>query len=319
MSNLNYKIKTDKRLKLAIFALLALLIVTLPVFAFSSRKSELYVDKKASGEQDGSSAHPYDSISKAIDHAKDDAEIHVAKGEYKENISIKDGIKIFGHDKDDTIIKAKKGKLATVSMKNNSEINGLTIKDGKRGIWVENDAKAKIIDCIVKDNDDDGIGIEGGDTKKSNQVIISKVEIKDNGWDGIYSTGARRISITDSKIYRNKKEGINLAAGTSAWIGETSIRENKGSGMKLVIDQSEIWTKNNDIRLNSREGIEIASFGGAGRIDLSKSKIVKNGRFGIARLQRAGYINWGTSLTFGIQPELWENILGNISRVIYIK
>ena len=204
-------------------------------------------------------------------------------------------------------------------MKNNSTINGFTIKGGKRGIWVENDAKASIVDCIIKNNDDDGIGIEGGNTSAVDQVSISKTEIRDNGWDGIYSTGPRKISIMDSEIKGNAKEGINLASGTSAWIYGNSIKENRGSGMKLVLDQSGIWTKKNDIRSNKREGIEIASYGGAGRIDISKSKIVKNGRFGIARLQRAGSTDWGAGLTFGIQSELWENYFGSISNVIYLK
>jgi hypothetical protein len=319
MFNLNCKIKADKKLKLAIFGLLALLIATLPVFAFSSRKSELYVDAKANGEQNGSSAHPYKTINEALRHAKDDADIHVAKGEYEENISIKDGIDLFGHDKDDTIIKSEKKKWATVSMKNNATINGFTIKDGKRGIWIEKDAKASISDCIIKDNYDDGVGIEGGDTKKSNQVYIGKTEIKDNGWSGIYSAGPRRIVLIDNVISKNKKDGVDLASGTSAWIEGNSIRENKASGMKLRLDQSDIWTKDNDIRLNNREGIEVSSYGGVGRIDIAKSKIVKNDRYGIARLQRAGQTNWGTSLTLGSKTELWENDFGNISKLFYIK
>ncbi|KKP78268.1 MAG: hypothetical protein A2271_03990 [Candidatus Moranbacteria bacterium RIFOXYA12_FULL_35_19] len=315
----NYQIKGDKKLKLAIFCFLAFSIITLPMFVFSSRKSELYVDIKAGDEQDGSSSHPYDSISEAIDHAKDKAEIHVAKGEYKENISLEDGIKLFGEDKEKTIINAEKEKQAAVSMKNNSTINGFTIKDGKRGIWVEKDAKVSIVDCIIKDNHDDGIGIEGGDTSSSDQVSISETQIKDNDWTGIYSTGPRRIFITESEISGNKKDGIDLARGTKGWIGENSIRENGGSGMKLVLDGSEIWTRRNDIRENKREGIETASFGIAGRIDIAKTKIVKNGLFGIARLQRAGHADWNKTFTVSDQSELWENRSGNISNVIYIK
>ena len=319
MLSFNREINANKRLKLAIFGLVILIIIILPVFVLASRKSQLYVDAKASGTQNGSASHPFDSISEAISHAKDKTEIHVAKGEYKENISLKDGIKLFGSDKEKTIIKAKKDKYAAVAMKNNSTINGFTIKGGKRGIWVENDAKASIVDCIIKDNEDDGIGIEGGNAQDSNQVSISETKIKNNGWDGIYSTGPRRISIMDSEISQNRKDGINLAGGTSAWIYGNSIRENGASGMKLISDQSNIWAKKNDIRLNNREGAEISSYGGAGRIDISKSKIVKNSRFGIARLQRAGDTNWGANLTFSAQPELWENFFGGISNVIYIK
>ena len=320
MFNLKKSIQINRGLKIAIFSFLALIIIALPTLASSSRKTHLYVDIKAGDEQDGSSSHPYDSINEAIDHAKnkDGVEIHVAKGEYKENITLRNGIKLFGEDREKTIIKAKKGKNEAISMKNNSTINGFTIKNGKSGIWVERDAKASIINCIIKDNDN-GIAIEGGDTKSSNQVSISKTKIKNNSRSGIYSAGARKISITENEIFGNKKDGIDLARETKAWIEENSIRENGGSGMKLVLDESEIWTKRNDIRENKREGIEIASFGGYGRVDIAKSKIVKNGLFGIARLQRAGNINWNNFFTLSNQTEVWRNFSGNISHIIYIK
>jgi len=320
MIKLNQAIKTEKKLKLAVFAFFVLAIMTLPIFASSSRKSHLYVDHKAGDNRDGSTSHPYKSISEAIDHAKnkDKVEIHVAKGEYKENITLRNGVKLFGENRENTIIKAKKEKYETVSMKNNSTIDGFTIKNGKSGIWIERDAEASIVNCIVKDNDN-GIAIEGGDTKKSNQVSISKTKIKNNDRSGIYSAGARRISITENEISENRKDGIDLARATSAWISENSIRNNKGSGMKLVLDQSNIWTRKNDIRENGREGIEVASFGTEGRIDIAKTKIVKNGLFGVARLQRAGAIDWNKFFTTNNQTEVWENRSGNISPIIYIK
>ncbi len=313
-------VQVNKGLKIGIFAFFALAIITLPMFVSSSRKSHLYVDHKAGDNRDGSTSHPYKSISEAIDHAKnkDNIEIHVAKGEYKENITLRNGIKLFGEDREKTIIKAKKEKYETVSMKNDSTIDGFTIKNGKSGIWVERDAEASIVDCIIKDNDN-GIAIEGGDTKKSNQVSISKSKIKDNDRSGIYGAGARRISITESEISGNKKDGIDLARETSAWLEGNSIRNNRGSGMKLVLDQSNIWTRKNDIRENGREGIEVASFGTEGRIDIAKTKIVKNGLFGIARLQRAGTTDWNKFFTANNQTELWENRSGSISHIIYIK
>ena len=319
MNKSREKINFKKRLKIAIFGLFLFIIMVLPGFAVSSKKTHLYVDHKVEKSGDGSASHPYRTITEAINNAKDKTEIHVAKGEYEENITLRKGVKLFGEDKEKTVIKAKKERNETVSMKNNSTIDGFTIKNGKMGIWIEKDAEASIINCIIKNNDDDGIGIEGGNTKRSNQVSISKTKIKDNGWSGIYSAGERRISITDSEISENKKDGIDLARGVSAWMENNSIRNNRGSGMKLVIDQSNFWTKKNDIRENGREGIEVASFGGQGRIDISKTKIVKNGLYGIARLQRSGQTDWNQFFTFSNQSEIWENRAGNISNVIYIK
>lgn len=319
MIKLNQILKDKKSLKIAVFVFLALAIMTLPIFAFSSRKSDLYVNAKVTGEQNGSKNHPYKTINQALDKADGKVEIHIAKGEYKENITLKKGVKLLGENKDNTIIKAKKDKWATVFIKNDAEINNLTIKDGKKGIWVKKDAEATITNCFIKDNDGVGIYIEANNINKSNQVVISNTKVKGNDHSGIQAVGARRITITNSEIYGNKKDGIDLARGTSAWIGGTSIKDNKGSGMKLVLDQSSIWTKSNDVRRNSREGIEIASYGTDGKIDISKTKIVDNGRFGIARLQRAGYTSWAKNLTYGIAPEFWGNISGSISSVLYIK
>lgn len=319
MFKLKQSIQVNKGLKKAIFVFFALAIIILPIVAFSSQKSDLYVNAKASGEQNGSKTHPYKTINQALDEADGKVEIHVAKGEYKENITLKKGVKLLGENKNNTIIKAKKDKWATVFIKNDAEINNFTIKDGKRGIWVKKDAEATITNCFIKNNKEEGIYIEANNTKESNQVVISKNKIKGNDYRGIRSVGARKISITESEIIENKSDGIDLARETKAWIAQNSIRGNKGSGMKLVLDQSNIWTSKNDIRENSREGIEVASFGTEGRIDIAKTKIVKNGLFGIARLQRAGTADWNKFFTASNQTEIWENRSGNISHIIYIK
>jgi len=318
---LSQKKKVSKRFNLVTFSVIALLLIIMPIFAFSSHKKDLYVNVKAGKIQNGSEAHPYKTIGKALDEADHKTEIHVAKGEYDENVTLKKGIKLLGDDKDNTIIKAKKDKWATVTMEGDSKIDGFTIKRGKRGVWVEGGAKASIIDCIVDYNKKDGIAIKGKDTKKSHQVVISKSEVRDNGQAGVYSTGARRVVIEDSEITDNKSDGIDLARGTSAWISKNKIKNNKGSGLKLTIDRSNIWTKNNSIRDNNREGLEISFFGQAGRINIAKSKIVDNDLYGIARIQRASFSSslWSKYLTFDNRIKFWGNKRGNISRIFFMK
>ena len=206
-------------------------------------------------------------------------------------------------------------------MEDDSEVDDFTIKRGKRGILVKKSAKASIIDCIVKYNKKDGIFIQGGDTKKSHQVVVSKSEIRNNGQAGIYSTGKRRVVIMDSEIYNNKSDGIDLAGGTSAWIAKNKVKNNGGSGFKLVIDNSDIWTKSNSIRNNKREGMEISFSGGAGRINIAKTKIVNNDLHGIAKIQK-GFLTtslWNKYLTVENNTQLWGNKLGNVVRVYLSK
>ncbi len=307
--------------KLIIGGLVLMFLVSLPILAFSSHNDDLYVNAKANSHQNGSSSHPYKTIKQALNKADHKTEIHVAKGVYEENITLKKGIKLLGDDKDNTILKAKKTGRSVVTMEDNSEIDGFTIKRGKRGILVKKPAKVSIIDCIVSYNRKDGIFIQGGDTKKSHQVVVSESEIRNNGQAGIYSTGMRRVVIMNSEIRNNKSDGINLAGGTSAWIAKNKVKNNGGSGFKLVIDGSDIWTKNNSIRRNKREGIEVAFSGKVGRINIAKTKIVNNGLYGIAKIQKTFLATnlWNKYLTMDNKTQFWGNGTGNIVRIFSFK
>jgi len=319
-----FKLKNRKinKSKTVILAIVTLIFAIAPFFAFGKHHKDLYVDHKASGKQDGSKSHPYEKIAWAIDHADSNTEIHVSKGEYEENITLKKGIKLFGEDADNTIIKAKKDKWSTVYMEDNSEIDGFTITRGDRGIWVGKHAKVNIIDCIVKYNDGDGIGAEGYDMSKSNQVYISKTEIRNNDRAGIYVSGSRRIVVMDSDIHDNSTDGIDLPRATSAYLSGNSIKNNGSSGIVATIDGSDIWTKSNSIRNNNREGMEVSYFGGTGRINVAKAKFVGNDRYAVARLQRGGTAistaTWNKYLTFESNNYFASNSFGNISNILRI-
>ena len=300
--------------RLVIGGLALIFLMSLPMLTFSRHHRDIYVDAKAGNNQDGSSSHPYETIKQALKKANHKDEIHVAKGTYKENITLKKGIKLWGEDSDDTIIKAKKTGQSTVTMEGDSKIDGFTIEKGKRGILVKKSAEVSIIDCNIKYNRKDGIFIQGGDTKKSHQVVISDSKIRNNGQAGIYSEGLRRVVITDNEIRDNKSDGVDLAEGTSAWIYKNKVNDNKGSGLKLVIDNADIWTKSNSIRRNKREGMEISFDGQAGKIDVAKTKIVDNTLYGIVKLEKYLLTNSleNKYLTIDSKTQFWGNNSGNI-------
>ncbi len=314
------RIARDKKFKM--YALTAILVafIAVPSFGLASRHENLYVNAKASGMEDGSREHPYAKIGSAIDKADSNAEIHVSKGEYEENITLKKGIKLFGEDADSTIITAKKDKWATVYMKDDSEIDDFSIKGGHEGIFIESHAQANIISCSVRYNDGDGISIEGGDTKKANQVYIGKTEIRNNDRAGVFVSGPRRVVLMDSEILDNKTDGVDFARGVVSYFAGNSMKNNGGSGLVVTLDGSDIWTKNNSFRDNSREGIEVSSFGGAGRMNVAKAKFVGNHNYGVARLQKGGtaisIATWNKNLTFDNKAYFATNGLGNISNIL---
>lgn len=299
-------------------SLLLVAIFVLPILSLAGHKDKLYVDDNASGTQDGSANHPYKTIAQAFKKADKNTEVHILSGTYKENIKVPAGVEVFGSNKKNVIIKAKNSGEPAVEMNNKTSIDNVTIKDGRHGIKVGVNDKVSITKCIVENNKKDGIHIKEGSVEEKRKVTISKSEIKGNGQAGIYAE-KRRVVIVDNEIINNDSDGIDLQKGAKAWVAGNRIKSNDGSGMKVVLDKSEIWTKNNSFRENKREGVEVNAYGIAGKIDINKSKFNDNGRYAIARILR-GSVSPAILGGFTVQSNnvFSGNRIGNISPAIRI-
>jgi len=315
MKSLKNRLFRGKLEVIGSLVLIALFVI--PLLSFAGGRKDIYVSANAKGIEDGSAKHPYRTISEALVHADKKTDVHVLKGSYEDNIEIPKGVRIFGSGSDDVTIRSRSSKKVVVSMKDDTVIDGVTIKKGKNGIWIKGDAEVSIVDCVIRDNESDGIKIAKGSTKHD-KVSITNSRIEDNGKSGIYS-GKRRIVLINNEIIGNDKDGIDLAAGASAWMEKNEIKENDKSGIKLTLDRSDIWMKNNSIRDNEREGIEINAYGGTGRIDVNKAKIIGNENFGIAKISRAAFSHsiWN-GLTIHDTKIIDGNKKGSISAVISI-
>lgn len=315
--------KTVKKRKFLAVMLVALFLAVSPVFVFSSKSQKVFVDGKAASSGDGSHSHPYKTINEALRKVRENGEIFIAEGTYKENLRLEKGIEIYGNagDKEKVVIQAKDDDVSAVVMGNETRIEKVTIKGGKNGIKVKEDSKVSIKECLIKDNKEDGIIIEGGDVKKSKLIYIVENEIRDNGWTGIYS-GKRRLTIENNRIENNGGDGIDIAKGSWAWVKGNQANKNHKSGMKIGIDESNIWIKSNSIRNNKREGIEVSFYGKLGNIEISKSKILNNGNYGITKLQRnsSSSVGLGESyLKLSSGNTVAGNDIGQISAVTWIK
>ncbi|OGI21564.1 MAG: hypothetical protein A2808_00820 [Candidatus Moranbacteria bacterium RIFCSPHIGHO2_01_FULL_55_24] len=300
------------------FALVVLIAV--PVIVLGGGKV-IYVDEDASGTEDGSSDHPYKTISRALKHAKDGTEVRVRSGEYKENITIPKEVKVVGNSKDNgkVVIKADHRDEAVVTMKDDAELFHVTVKNGKHGIRVESDAEVHIYDVHIKDNKKDGISLRSAPRNKKHQALIDDVKITGNGRSGIYSE-KRKVILINSEISRNGSDGIDFDPGTEAWVEKNKINDNRGSGAVFTLDGSAIWTKSNSIRNNKREGIEINGYGTRGDVGIKKATIIGNGNYGVAKVARttAGLQNMA-NIIFGTEVNanrIEGNRAGNISGVL---
>ena len=95
--------------------LLLIAVVALPFFGFAKGGDKIYVDKDASGTQNGSSKHPYKTISQATKKADKGDEVVVSSGTYKERVTLPRGVKLSGSGKTKTIIKSDDKKRARLN------------------------------------------------------------------------------------------------------------------------------------------------------------------------------------------------------------
>lgn len=317
MSVLIGKIGKNSLFQEGVLGVLLLALVIVPFMSFAGGSHKIYVDAHASGSEDGSSAHPYQTISEALKHADDGDEIHILPGKYEDNLDIPKGVELYGSGKDEVIIEAGKRSRSVAIMRHKSKIDGVTLKGGKYGVWVKKDARVSIVNCDIRKNDEDGIYAESASVSDKYALNISDSGIEYNGRNGIFSQ-KRRVVLVNNEIQQNKSDGLELAAGSSSWMDDNVVSKNGGSGMRLTLDGSNIYVASkNSIHSNGREGMEVNAFGGQGTINVKKSRIVENNRYGIARVQRS---NFSSSLWNGLVVEgnntFFGNGFGDVSSVI---
>lgn len=296
-----------------------LVVFSLPFFAIGGSYNELYVDADASGKEDGSKDYPFDTISEAVALVDDNdgTRIYVAEGEYEDNFNIPEDAQVIGAGQDKTIIKADDDDEAVVFMEHGTKLFDVTVKDGKQGILIKKDSRAEVNGVISKDNEDEGIFIEGAGTHKERfSARIIKSTIKDNGRSGIYGQD-REIVVVDSVIKDNDGNGITLGKKTKLWLEDTHIYNNDKSGLSYTLDKSDVFVIDAEFEDNGREGVEINSYGEEGYTKIDNTKFEDNGRYGVARVQRTNAGNpWG-DVEFKVNDFI-SNEKGEISHIIYI-
>jgi hypothetical protein len=297
-----------------------LAIFVLPVFVFAENTQKFYVNASAAGTQDGSVSHPYKTITQALNRVNNDDEVHVAKGVYEENIEIPYSVQLFGENEDTTIIKAKNNDKPAVTMNHKTTLDKFTVKGGNHGVYVSRWSRASIIHCVVRDSKKDGIHIRNADTRDKFTVSIVKSEVKDNDRTGIFSE-RRKLVIIETQVHDNDSDGADFVAGSKAWIDNNTFRDNRGSGLKVSLDNASILiASKNTFRDNKHEGLEVNSYGKMGKVDIKKSKFVNNNNYGIARIARNASVS--TSVWKGLTETdntFSGNERGTVSSVLNIR
>jgi len=308
-------------LKIFIGAIFVIVLAGFISWSVVASSDYVYVDDDASGTEDGSSSNPFKEIQDAINEAEDeDKDVYIRRGTYEENLKLWKGVELHGQDKNKVKIKADDDDDPTIKMYDNTEIHNLTIEDGEYGVLVRGGAKAYINNCIIKDNEDDGIYAESAETRNDEILEVRNSFIAYNGWNGIYSE-RRKVSIKDNEIIDNDRDGVEFEKGSEGVFEGNRVKDNDGVGLRLTIDRSELYIKDNTFRDNDKSGLEVGAEGKPGLIDLNrKNKFYENDKYGIVRVVRAPFsaAQWHRDLRIDKGVRFWDNAFGPISHLIRV-
>lgn len=152
---------TGERAQLEALDLNGRLLDTVELTAASSgdRQPAIWVDVASqSAAEDGSEAFPFKSITKALGAAQPGTVVRVKAGEYRENIVLGDGLSLVGEGL--PVLRAADTSGPVVVMRGKTVLDSFRVTGGADGIIVDVNTDARIVNCEIVDNSDDGIGFE---------------------------------------------------------------------------------------------------------------------------------------------------------------
>ena len=183
------------------------------------------------GPYEGTYENPYKTITEGVNNAKKGDIIYILKGKYSEQIIIDKSLHIIGENKEETIIDANYNEYCFEINVENTQIEGLTIKNA--GGYKENSLvkikanNTKISDCILKRSK---VGIF---LNKTSENTIDNCTVYLCG-KGIYSKNSEKLKIKNTEVC-NCGIGLNLIESNDIQVKNTYIHE---SGYAVFSDYS---------------------------------------------------------------------------------
>jgi parallel beta-helix repeat protein len=278
-------------------------------FAVAGSGYDVYVDQSYSGEEKGTSEHPYDTIGEAVSAAMSKGSSHrkirVANGTYKEEVVLGESVELYGENKNKTVIDGG-SRDAAVRMKNNSKIRGVKIVKGSKGIVVEKNARASIVNCVVKETRSVGIDVRE-DVKDNRLVTIKNSVVSNNRGKGIYAVSRKELAILNNEISSNGQEGIDLRGKNGGRVKSNRIHRNKEGGIEMEVGGTSLSVRSNKMNGNKASGVSSQLYKGntgKGKVVFISNTIKSNGKYGFdcgapSGGTGVGKSYWQTSLSFG--------------------
>lgn len=215
------------------------------------------------GIEDGTSAHPFNTIQEGINAAVSGDVVGVAAGTYFEDVILGEGIQLIGVDRTSTIIDGG-GSGTVVQMQNASLLKGFTIQHGSAsfGAGIVTSGSPMISHNIIRNNAQGSGGSGAAIHGNCSSPTITNNLITENTADTQFHSGAVGFIncsspyIANNVIWDNTGRGainFTLPAGNAPNVLNNTIFSNSGAGIKIDmrVNQSTVIVANNILTGNT--------------------------------------------------------------------
>lgn len=194
------------------------------------------------------------TIGEAISAARDGDTISIAPGTYREEIKVDRRVSLIGAGADKCIIQAIAEGSTVIEVLADSRIEGVTVRDGAKGIYVGPATTLIVEKCHIRENATDGIhladdfntilkmrdcvvsGNKDGVDLESNQAWFINTRFENNLDDGLDLDGEAGILVYGCQFLDNADDGIEIriAVRVHAILVNSSFERNGEDGVEII-------------------------------------------------------------------------------------
>ena len=301
----------------------AALIFVLTTLPRAGHGSELFVDANSKSTQEtGTRALPYRTVGRALANARTGSVVRVASGEYREHVTVGDGITLRGEGPTRPVLRGPDHSRTTVQMNGTCALEFVRIMGGEDGIVASLGSNVRIVGCEVVNTGGDGITFEkyrGGSGPRT-EIHIEDCLVSGTR-DGIDVEG-NRGKVIRSRLIGNTDDGLDYDGDADFAAIDNEFRDNFDDGIEIRLQVRTLARlERNVIVGNGEDGIELINTPEPGRtaneVTITGNTVRENRRYGISAVNhgtedvREGLVIPGIALEANtVEANLKDQIVG---------
>lgn len=240
----------------------------------SAASYDYYVKEGESG--DGSEDDPFGSIKDAVNEvgSSKGKKIFVEKGSYSASLTVPKGTTIVGADAKEVTI------TGTMTLEDDVELEKLGFSGGGN-ILVTKNAHVTLEKLRFKSLSGIGTGVK---TEPGSARVTIRDSVFDTAKKGMYIQAGSTLVAEKVEIINSHEEGIDIRENVSGSITNSVFRDNKESGVEIILGSANFSIRNSTFSNNGASGIATQYFQGAkkaGNVKIENNTFSKNDNYGI--------------------------------------